>query len=46
VNEVQRINCSATAGNMLLTFRGETTDPIVFNATAALLKKRLEDLTT
>ena len=46
VNEVQRLSCTASSGLFFLTFRGNTTLPILYNANAATLQKRLQQLFT
>ena len=45
-NEVQVLECSATNGTFTLTFRGNTTLPISYNATSVELKLALEQLYT
>ena len=46
VNEIQKINCGAINGTFQLTFRENTTLPIAFNATSAILKASLEQIFT
>jgi hypothetical protein len=45
-NEIQRISCSAAQGSFTLSFRGKTTALIPFDASAAILTARLQELTT
>lgn len=46
-DEVQSVAITgATAGTFTLTFRGQTTSPIPFNASAALIQASLENLST
>jgi hypothetical protein len=47
-NETQQLNTSGTltAGDFTLTFDGETTAPIAFNADAATIQTAIESLTT
>lgn len=45
-NEEQKGICTASAGTFTLSFRGETTKPIPYNAKAADLKSALEGLST
>jgi len=46
VNEVQRVDCTATTGTFTLTFRDLVTSAIAFDATAATVKSALEALGT
>jgi len=45
MNEVQRINCTATNGSFVLTFRRANSDPIAWNASATLFEQRIEAMT-
>jgi hypothetical protein len=45
-NEVQMIDCQATAGSFHLTFRGNTTLAVMYDDTASTLQMRLEELFT
>jgi len=44
--EIQNMTCTATSGTFTLSFRSESTEPIASNATKAILKQRLEELST
>jgi Ca2+-binding RTX toxin-like protein len=44
VNEVQRLTLAATAGTFTLQFKGQTTVPLPFNATAEEVRDTLEAL--
>ena len=44
INEVQAIHTNATAGQFTLTFNGQTTTLLNYNATAAQVKAALESL--
>src|SRR5439155_26774491 len=44
-NEIQYVDVRATGGTFTLTFGGQTTDPIPFNASAVQLELALEGLT-
>jgi subtilisin-like proprotein convertase family protein len=44
--EVQTITNNATSGTFTLTFNGQTTPPLAFNATAAQIETALENLTS
>ena len=46
VNEIQRITCASASGSFTLSFRGETTTPIPYDASSLVLKNRLEALKT
>ena len=46
VNAVQLVTVTATAGTFTLTFSGNTTAPLAFNATAAQVQSALESLTS
>jgi hypothetical protein len=46
VNEIQRVDCTATSGTFTLRFRDITSLPIAFNANAATVKTELEKLGT
>ncbi|ETO75683.1 hypothetical protein F444_08762 [Phytophthora nicotianae P1976] len=46
VDEVQTVSCSADGGSFTLSFRGETTLPIAFSASASAVKFALERLLT
>lgn len=46
LNEIQRINCSATNGSFHLFYRGEKSAPIYFNNTKAVFKRKVEEMTT
>src|SRR5262249_52747563 len=45
-NEVQVLTYSATGGSFSLSFNGQTTAPIAFNATTATVQTALQGLTT
>lgn len=45
-NEVQTVTVSATSGTYTLTYSGQTTSAIAFDATAATVKTALEALST
>ena len=45
-NEIQTISCTATGGTFSLTFRGETTVAIAYNAGASTIQAALEALKT
>ena len=45
-NEIQKGFCKAGAGTFTLSFRGETTRPIAYNALKAEVKSALEELST
>jgi hypothetical protein len=45
-NEKQKGICKAGGGTFTLTFRGQTTKPIPYNADSSTLKSALEELTT
>lgn len=44
VNEVQQVGVDATSGNYTLTYSGQTTANIAYNADAATIQTRLENL--
>jgi hypothetical protein len=46
VNEVQKIICHAYNGTFYLKFRENSTLPISYNASAAMLQLRLEQIYT
>ena len=46
VNEIQRITCASASGSFTLSFRGETTTPIPFDASSLIIKDILEALKT
>lgn len=44
LNEVQRVNCTATNGSFIMWFRGMPSAPIYFNSTKEVFKQKLEDM--
>ena len=45
-NEIQIIDCLGTSGSFTVTFRGETTEPIAFNADVSTIDAALEAIDT
>lgn len=45
-NEKQKIVCDASGGSFTITFNGKTTQPILADATATIVKDKLQELTS